>query len=380
MELCEFGDIEGFIRNEPKNVIHPEEARIFLFQMAFSLHVAGDKFGLKHYDVKLLNFLLQSANKDEVDILSNPYTALRYGFGEHIFYLRMQTSRAFIVKLADYGTSNMNTKFDGQPITLAQFTTLENSPPEFLLFGDSATQGYGHDCFALGLCMVHLFTGHVPYEEILEEVLCPPLLLKKMRKIWESIEPCGYEVIKSVILADVYFDEDGNVEGSSDEILYHTLYRYLVLFGIPKELHKGRDLGSVWRVITTTLTSKRVGFSISRQYRKDQEKFSFFLGNDPRIVKARENLAVSSLFLLKLKMSVSLTFYVLPFRSQKSLNGGIELLKGLTSFDPNKRWNPLDVINSAFMEPLRETSIDYQHQKADIVHSFMEYKTHPKFT
>ena len=55
------------------------------------------------------------------------------------------------------------------------------------------------------------------------------------------------------------------------------------------------------------------------------------------------------------------------------MDGGIELLMGLTAFDPDSRLSPLDVINSTFMEPLREQS-DVNHSN-DIVHSFMAYKT-----
>ena len=60
----------------------------------------------------------------------------------------------------------------GQPVTLDQYTTLENIPLEMLTVGCEATQGYHIDAWALGLCMMHLFTGHSPYEEILAEVKC----------------------------------------------------------------------------------------------------------------------------------------------------------------------------------------------------------------
>lgn len=350
MELCKYGDVEEFINNQPNKVIHPNEARNIFFQMAFSLHTAGDRFGLKHYDVKLLNFLLQSANKDSIDEEAHPHTVLRYGFGAHVFSLRMSTSRAFIAKLADFGTANMKSECEGQPITLGQFTTLENSPPEFMICGDNASQGYGHDCFGLGLCMLHLFTGHGPYEEILEEVKCPPTLHKKLRKLWENKESSDYEVIKSVILADVYEDEDGNIVGEPDDILYHTLYRYLVLFGIPKDKFKLKEHGKIWRTITSSLEMNKRGSSSAIRYKKDASKFSFLHGNDPRIVAARTKL--------------------------QRMQGGLDLLMGLVSFDPEKRFTPLDVINSVFMEPLREISQESHCHHSDIVHSFMAYKTH----
>jgi len=138
--------------------------------MAFALHVAANKFGLKHYDVKLLNFLLQSAKDPKIDDEEHPHVVLRYGIGSHVFRLRMPPSASYIAKLADYGTSVMRTDSDYQPVSLAQFTTLENTPPDFLILGNAAQQGYGHESFGLGLCMLHLFTGHGPYEEILDEI------------------------------------------------------------------------------------------------------------------------------------------------------------------------------------------------------------------
>ena len=83
-------------------------------------------------------------------------------------------------QLADYGTADLRAESDGCPVTLAQITTLENTPPEQLILGDCSTQGNGHDCFGLGLCMLHLFTGHAPYEEILESVSCPKMLKNKV--------------------------------------------------------------------------------------------------------------------------------------------------------------------------------------------------------
>ena len=252
MELCRHGDIEEFMKEQPSQIIDINEARNLLFQMAFALHVAGDQFGMKHYDVKLLNFFLQSANYG-VDISMHPDTILRYGVGSHVFKLQMPSDRALIAKLADYGTANMRPDSDGQPVTIGQFTTLENTPPDYLLLGDAAVQGYGHDCFGLGLCMLRLFTGHLPYEEILENVLCPPALKRKLRKIWETQTSSDYAVVRSLILDDVFEDEDGNIDGEPDEVFYDTLYRFLVLFGIPKDKFQNKDAGRVWRAITSTL-------------------------------------------------------------------------------------------------------------------------------
>lgn len=120
MELCENGDIESFIRNQPNKMLDPWDCRNMLFQMAFALHVAGDRFGLKHYDVKLLNFLLQSAKDPAIPDEDHPHVVLRYGVGSHVFRLRMHQSAANIVKIADYGTSIMRTDTDGHPVSIGK--------------------------------------------------------------------------------------------------------------------------------------------------------------------------------------------------------------------------------------------------------------------
>lgn len=289
MELCENGDVEKFIRNLPDKMLTPWDCRNLLFQMAFALHVAADRFGLKHYDVKLLNFLLQSAKDPTIAPEEHPHVVLRYGIGSHVFRLRMNPLTANIAKLADYGTSVMRTDTDGQPISLGQFTTLENTPPDFLILGNAAEQGYGHDCFGLGLCMLHLFTGHGPYEEILDEVFCPDNLKGKLRSIWRQK---SHDVIHSVML-----DNDENGMEIEDQTLFDTMYRYLVVFGIPKKQFGVRTNGKVWRAINATLLPPKGQRSNKCPdidvFMRDRKKFSLSEGNNKRIADARRRLAVS---------------------------------------------------------------------------------------
>mmetsp|Transcript_29878 Transcript_29878/g.34414 ORF Transcript_29878/g.34414 Transcript_29878/m.34414 type:complete len:679 (+) Transcript_29878:1026-3062(+) len=368
MELCQYGDVEEFMKTQPDSLLSPEDARHLLFQMAFSLHVAGDKFGMKHYDVKLLNFFLQSANQGNISENEFPHTILRYGLGSHVFNIKMPTSRALVAKLADFGTANIRPESNGQPVMLSNFTTLENTPPDFMILGDAALQGYGHDSFGLGLCMLHLFTGDAPYEEILETVTCPPNFKKKLEKIWEANRVnSGYNVIRSVILHDVYEDEDGNQDGEPDGTLYDTLYRYLVLFGIPEKFQR-KEGDRIWNVISQcfdeendTATegvrrsrrnynheqkNKVLGLDFS-QYQSDRELFSLSCGKDERIARARANL--------------------------EKLDGGMYLLLSLVSFDPNRRASPLDVINSTFMAPLREDPNKSIFDEKNKVYSYLSY-------
>lgn len=342
MELCQHGDMEEFIRNVPNATLSPSVCRNLLFQMAFSLHVASDRFGLKHYDVKLLNFFLQSALDPSIAVDNHPNVVLRYGVGSHVFRLRMDPNNAHIAKLADYGTSVLRSSADGQPVSLGQFTTLENTPPDYLILGNAAEQGIGHDCFGLGLCMLHLFTGHGPYEEILEEVVCPANFKGRLSKIWKS---SSHDVIRSVMLYD---DEDG--QEVEDDTLYNTLYRFLVLFGVPQRRFSSRKHGKVWRAIDATLLPPKAnGCPDMAVFRRDVERFSLSRGSDERIANARSRL--------------------------EEMDGAMDLLLSLVSFDPKKRSTPLDVINSRFMAALIEDDATTNYCGHDIVKSYTAYQT-----
>jgi serine/threonine protein kinase len=253
----------------------------------------------------------------------------------------MPSHHAFLAKLADFGTANIGSGSNGQPVTIAHFTTLENTPPDYMILGDEAKQGHEHDNFGLGLCMLHLFTGHRPYEEIMEEVKCPPTLKKKLRSIWENEKVSGYSVIRSVIFDGVDKDDDGHIlEGDPDETFYHTLYRFLVLFGIPKAQFQQKRCPKIWKAITESLqpsssftaTSgkpvRKRSASDATQYNRDCKKFSLKTGNNKYIARAR--------------------------RALDSINGGMDLLFDLCSFDPENRATPLHALNSTFMENLRE--------------------------
>ncbi|KAL7523599.1 hypothetical protein ACHAWF_000586 [Thalassiosira exigua] len=194
--------------------------------------------------------------------------------------------------------------------------------------------------------MLHLFTGHGPYEEILDQVHCPENLKAKLRKIWKER---SYDVIRSVMLD---CDEDGReVE---DETLYDTLYRFLVLFGIPEKcMQFGLEKHvKVWYAINSTLLPpKRLRSqkcSDVDAFVQDRAKFSLANRTAERIANARRRL--------------------------EGMDGAMELLLSLVSFDPKARATPLDVINSRFMVDLTEDSSTL-YDREDMVKSYTAYLT-----
>jgi serine/threonine protein kinase len=351
-ELCEEGDAEEYIKKTPKKTIDPDLSRILLFQVAFALHAAANKFSMKHYDIKLLNIFLKR--------ISSPCdrVVLRYAIGCRTFALEMNSQEAFFAKVADYGTANTKAESNGQPVTIAQFTTQENTPPDFLILGDAAKQGHGHDNFGLGLCMLHLFTGSAPYEEIMKKVVCPPNLKKKLKLVWENDKVDGFKVIQTCILSDVYKDEAGHiVEGDPDETLYNTFYRFLVLFDTPEEFQQV-DHPLIWKVVDEALkgrfvskngrvTERKQGTDIA-QYERDQQKFSIRCGSNKHISRARHAL--------------------------QQMHGGLDLLFHLCHFDPSRRATALDVMNSEFMAPLCE-SADAMYGNDTTVYSYLAFST-----
>ena len=199
--------------------------------------------------------------------------------------------------------------------SLAQFTTLENTPADYLFFGEAARQGSGHDNWGLGLSMLHLFTGNKPYEEIMEDVTCGEGLKAELKTVWDNDAEDNFGVIRSLINAEVYDEGD-----EQDWILADTLYRYLVLFGKPAEKFGGPDATRVWNAVQKGLRADK------KQFDKDRTRFSLDSGSNYMIAAAREKLEEV---------------------------GGMGLLKRLCSWDVEERAGSLDVIQSVMMQPLR---------------------------
>jgi hypothetical protein len=126
-------------------------------------------------------------------------------------------------------------------VDVHHFTTTENGAWELMVEGSNARPDVALDTFAVGLCFLHLLTGDFPYEEILESVRCPDTLRRELRRVWDVREE-PYHVVRWVLRSE------------GGEVLYDTLYRFLVLFGEPAELCM--DPNPVWRAVHAALHGK----------------------------------------------------------------------------------------------------------------------------
>lgn len=100
-----------------------------------------------------------------------------------------------------------------------------------------SSSSFNADTFSLGLSFLHLVTGHAPYEELLEHVRCPPALQQALERIWVTSDTTSPYFVISEVLRSLEVMSDTNNSADADEtvmaVLYDTLYRYIVLLGLP---------------------------------------------------------------------------------------------------------------------------------------------------
>ena len=346
MELCDGGDMEDFLRDEknaPGGVIPVQECVGALYQMIHALDLAQRKFALRHYDVKLLNFFLKKADvatqSCQEDGKADPQKIVevaRYveesknsmDGGVSSIVIRAPACRAYIVKLADYGTADIDITSLGMPILADNFATLENSPPDFLLLGNGgATQSFAADVFALGLSALHMFTGSMPYEEILEEVECPVKLRRDLTKIWTK-DP-GYSAVGSIV--------------DDETTLHDTLYRFFVLFGFPKQEMVGglynynanpvlRAVAKCFRFRKSTTEGRGKGW---KKFCEQRRKFGLFDGDST--------------------LAFSECMYIQRARERMAEVPGMEkLLSQMLHYDPSRRIMMEGALRSPVFDCLRE--------------------------
>jgi hypothetical protein len=279
MEFCTGGDLDDLLLKV--HMFDIPMVRIFLFQMFFALYSCREQLALRHYDIKLLNFLvtssrslLQSKEQDNqpqrISHRNDEIIQLNIGFGQYIYELNLaaHSQKNELVKLTDFGTSMIGAGGLGDPVTVQQFTTLENTPIEFFLLGSDARQAYSADTFCLGLSMLHLVTGHEPYESLLKDVLCPRYLIQLIEKKWERCpQSSPYHVINEVITS-----LDTSEEENPGIILYHTIYRYLVLFSAVGDILTVSNTiyasSPIWLAIVDALNLPSANLTIKRKNNK----------------------------------------------------------------------------------------------------------------
>nr|CCA16514.1 conserved hypothetical protein [Albugo laibachii Nc14] len=354
MEYCDGGDLEHFISLQVNQILPFESVVVpFFFQMVFSLFCARERLHLRHCDIKLLNYLLCDINRKGLAKTEGENTSVLYGLEEDHFLLQMPHDFSYWVKLADFGTANSAIENIGQPISIDQFTTLENTPIEYLLGGDRMKQTMKADTFSLGLAYFHLCTGRsdplvscvikfvlhlydsrAPYEEILADVRCPEQLVRDLKSVWTSGRATSsFKLVRKVI------------EDDEDMVLYHTLYRFIVLFGLP-DVHPSftHDSPVVWKVLQKHLRPRKTPsarvlrvkkeasqagtkLSVVEICQQDSQSYSIAHGTNDAIARGRQRLA--------------------------SVPGAMELLREMTDFDPEQRPTLKTVLQGPIFTSLR---------------------------
>ncbi|CAH0481431.1 unnamed protein product [Peronospora belbahrii] len=256
----------------------------------------------------LLNFFLKDIGRADLRKDPGSNIVLHYLLEDVCFVFQMPASFSYWVKLADFGAADSNPENLGSPVTIDQFTTLENTPVEFLLEGDAAKQSYAADTFLFGPLRATL----VYWMNFLND----------LKFIWMSPRKnSGFSVIKSV------------ARGDDENTLCHSLYRFVVLFGLPMQNPNERNgIDKVWQLLLKHLrpddpalshpqrrprrtrgagVAERHAKSTKSQFDYDQSLYSVARGSNNVIRRCREGL--------------------------QTIPGAMDLLNRMVDFDPAKR-------------------------------------------
>lgn len=167
------------------------------------------------------------------------------------------------------------------------------------MMGSHAREAFSADTFCLGLSFFHLLSGEEPYEEHLKQVHCPAYLQNRLRKIWMTKNASSpYYVIREVIESLYSADDSPDIQDSMNNILYDTLYRYIVLFGLcstgfdclSDRLHPYDLENPVWLAIVDSceeiphsVKNTKARIDCVRQYNSDRKLWSLEFGEHPII-------------------------------------------------------------------------------------------------
>ena len=190
-------------------------------------------------------------------------------------------------------------------VALTVYNDRKHRPRVFIPRQCGVSASFAADTFGLGLSFLHLVTGRAPYEELLEHVRCPPALQSALEDVWtRTAADSPYLVIQEVLSSlDAPMDDD---DSCSDDpsvltVLYDTLYRYVVMIGLPNpELFSTGDGAAAKNpVVSAILDTLDQGLNenaepdvqaASMQYMADAEAWSIFEGKQPVMRSARTRL------------------------------------------------------------------------------------------
>ena len=365
MELAEGGDMEEACKACPGEAYDVAQLPSLLLQMLFSVLAAQRELSLRHYDLKLLNFFLAAPPRAPAAAAHATRVAMRYGVAGRLLELQLPADEPSLVVLADFGTADIRPETLGQPITDQQFTTLENTPPDFLLCGCGANQSFAADAFGLGLCVLHLLTGKAPYEELLAPVRCPAELRAALLQVWGEPEGATYAVVRRQLDAHVDAEDEAETDADADgggSVLFDTLYRYLCLFGAELGAEEDEEdddeeedddaddscegcvaNSAAWAAVQGWLAT---GGGRTR-FGRDHAQWSAFHGRNKAVAAAQRRMA--------------------------ALPGSEALLRGLVRFEPRRRWSVARALRSEVFTSLRCEAQPASEASDDLLH-YLHYQ------
>ena len=217
----------------------------------------------------------------------------------------------------------------------------------------------------------------------MKDVHCPPLLLAKLKKLWQKAKGNSQYRVISEVIESLDVPNDKSVESINiQNVLYDTFYRYLVLFDLdigtslsssPMSLEdhddeSAGDSGYPYPRTNPVLrdTMECLGLDTThakggpkkpkreeciRQFQDDRSQWSLHFGSHPVMKRVRENLSLLG-------------------------EGALDLLCGMVHLDASKRCSMHEALTSPLFHPMRKsaaTEHNHDHDQTD-GRSFMHYK------
>jgi serine/threonine protein kinase len=342
MGLCGYGDIEGWLKKQAGGVLPVHATLQVFFQICFSIYFARSTIGLRHYDLKLLNFLVTPI---ETQVIHARYNLGNTTFDVHLCHDKMGAW----AKLADFGTSHFHCKSMGMPAHGGLLTTVENTPVDILFGGDAQdTHAFTHDTFSLGLAALHLFGGGAPYEELMCCCTCPDNLHHALCAIWFQNENSFHN-------KNAYsFSALAGVTWHADETANHTLsdtfYRFLILLGVPtSDDDIFRRIGPAAKAVLAVARFYLLGDTVQIHGKKRLAKARRKLACDSRLSQQRFDTHTH-------KFNIQTGVHPTIVRCRSRLGPNFIVLKAMLDFDPRQRPTMRSILASAVFSSLKNPS------------------------